>query len=244
MKDGIINVFCAAVVAALGLAFAFEQQDGRQLAAQRRALETKARELDDLAAENRRLSSLLTQASAAPSLEAGESRELLKLRGEVGRLREQTKDLEAVRKDNQQAHAALENGSRGAGSTGAKAAATEDYWPQGSWTFKGFGTPAAALQSSLWAANNGDVKAVLASTTGGLHQMIEQDLADKPETEASVRAMDEVMGFKSVRVLGLQTQSDDTALLSVAMELQNSTQTMQMLMKKVDGNWKIAGVQP
>src|SRR5437667_890534 len=152
-----------------------------------------------LIGSNEQLSNLLAQAKSPPSLTDDQSRELLRLRGQVGVLRQQSRELETVREENRQARAALEGGLKS--QSGAKAGATADYWPQDSWAFKGYASADAALQSSLWAANNGDLKALLTGATGEMRKVIEEDLKDKSETEASIRAMDEVSGMKSVRVV-------------------------------------------
>jgi hypothetical protein len=53
--------------------------------------------------------------------------------------------------------------------------------------------------------------------------------------------MDEVINLKSVRVVDRETQADDTAVLTVAIEDKAETQTVKMLMRKVGNEWKIAG---
>lgn len=53
--------------------------------------------------------------------------------------------------------------------------------------------------------------------------------------------MDEVINFKSVRVVNRETQADDATVLSVVIEDKAETQTVKMLMKKADNEWKISG---
>ena len=113
-------------------------------------------------------------------------------------------------------------------------------WPQDSWTFKGYASPDAALQSSLWAANNGDLKGVLASATGDIQKHMEEDFTDKSETEASIKAMDEVMNIKSVRILNREEQGADTVVLTAEFEGKTETHTGKLVMKKVGNDWKIA----
>jgi hypothetical protein len=81
----------------------------------------------------------------------------------------------------------------------------------------------------------------MASTTGDLRKIVEADLSGKSPEEASIKAMDEVINFKSVRVLNRETQADDTAVLTVAIEDKAETETVKMLLKKVGNEWKIAG---
>jgi len=193
-----------------------------------------AQQVKQMSAQNRGLTDLEGKPNKSRPQPDEQSLELLRLRGQVGVLRDQCKELEKVRSDNHAAHGMLD-------SKRTNSVATADYWPRDSWSFTGYGSPDAALQSSLWAANNGDLKALLASTTGDLRKMVEADLAGKSPEEASIKAMDEVINFKSVRVLNRETQGDDSAVLTVAIEDKRETQTVKMLMKKVGNEWKISG---
>ena len=67
-----------------------------------------------LIAENEQLSNRVAQVNPPQSLPDDQLRELLRLRGEVGVLRQQAKELEAVRTENRQARAALESKTQGA----------------------------------------------------------------------------------------------------------------------------------
>jgi hypothetical protein len=95
----------AAVVAAAMVWLIQNQSVGRQRA------ETELRQQADaaaaLAGENERLSNALAQARSAQSITAPDAQELLKLRGEVGRLRQESKELARVREENRQLRASL-----------------------------------------------------------------------------------------------------------------------------------------
>jgi serine phosphatase RsbU (regulator of sigma subunit) len=106
-----------------------------------------------LVADNERLSKLVAQASRpqsrpdeglkAQSLSDEQSLELLRLRGEAGALREQSKELETLREENRQVRAALEGSHKtqnaGQAATADKGAASKEsqlqilraeYWTQ------------------------------------------------------------------------------------------------------------------
>ena len=230
----ILDIACGGIILASGLWLAVEHQSRLRVDREHKALAQQVEQMSQLLAKNLELINLpgtATQSRPAPD---EQSLELLRLRGQVGVLRAQCKELEDVRSENRAAHAVLQN-------KGTNNVATADYWPRDSWSFSGYGSPDAALQTSLWAANNGDLKAMLASTTGDLHKIMEADLAGKSPEEASIKAMDEVINFKSIRVLNRETQTDDTAVLTVAIEDKTQTETVKMLMKKVGNEWKIAG---
>jgi hypothetical protein len=239
MRANSSSLIGIAIVIGLAVGLIFEHQRRIGLRKDRRALEQRLQEMARLAGNNEQLSNLLVRANSRRSLSDGQSRELLRLRGQVGVLRQQTGELETVRDENRQAHAALENTLKNAAAS--KPAATADYWPQDSWAFKGFASADAALQSSLWAANSGDLKTLLASSTGDLRKMIEEDFKDKSEAEASIKAMDEVTGIKSIQVLNREARDDDTVVITAKLEGSTESQTQKLMLKRIDGEWKVAG---
>ena len=241
MRPNITNAVGIAAVVGLAVWVAFEHQRRAGLRREHQALEPQLEEMARLIGSNEQLSNLLAQAKSRRSLTDDRSRELLRLRGQVGVLRQQSRELETVREENRRARAALESSLKSQGAAAPQAAATADYWPQDSWTFRGFASADAALQSSLWAANKGDLKVLLASATGEALQQMEADLKGKSETEASIRAMDEVMGMKSVRVVNREVQGDDTVVLTVEFEGRTESQTEKIVMKKIGNEWKLSG---
>ena len=242
MRPNITSIIGIATVAGLALWAAFEHQRRDGLGREHTALEQQLEEMAQLIASNEQLSNLLAKAKASPSLTDDQSRELLRLRGQAGVLRQQSRELESVREENRQARAALESSLKSR--SAAKAAATADYWPQDSWTFRGYASAEATLQSSLWAANNGDLKVLLASATGEMQKMMEEDLKGKSETEASIRMMDEVSGMKSVRVVNREVRSEDTVVITAEIEGRTGTETEKLVLKKIGNEWKISGPEP
>jgi hypothetical protein len=235
------NLLAITTIVGLGLGVAVEHQRRLRLCDERTHLQQQCDELAALIVRNGQLSNVLPQANDSQALTAQESRELLRLRGQVSVLRQHSKELEAAREEYRQVRAALESSLKDPGRAMTNSAATADYWPQDSWVFKGFASPDAALQSSLWAANNGNIKALAASFTGEMQKMVEEDLKNKTTDEASVRVMDEVVGIRSVRIVKREPRGDDTMVLTAEMEGRNETRTDLLVMKKVGDVWKIAG---
>jgi hypothetical protein len=100
----IISILSVAAVAGLAAWLTVEHQARIRLSEEHKALEEQADQMTGLMAENERLSNLLTRADSPQSLPDDQSLELLRLRGEVGALRRQTRELEAVRAENRQVH--------------------------------------------------------------------------------------------------------------------------------------------
>jgi RNA polymerase sigma factor (sigma-70 family) len=92
----------AVVAAAVAVPFVLQHQAQAKLRDQNQQLQQKVEKLDQLAAENQRLSKLLAQpapAPAAPAVTNDQSREILRLRGEVARLHHELSG-DAARKTN------------------------------------------------------------------------------------------------------------------------------------------------
>jgi hypothetical protein len=85
------------------------------------------------------------------------------------------------------------------------------------------------------------LKALLASATGEVRKQMEEELGGKSESEASIRAMDQVISLKSVRVLNREVQADDTVVVTAAFEDRTDTHTVRLLMKKIGNDWKLSG---
>ena len=90
LKFGIISVIAVAGVAA---PLVIQHQSQARLREENRVLREQASQLAQVAAENERLSNLVVQAKSAESLSREQMSELLRLRGEVTRLRGQLQEM-------------------------------------------------------------------------------------------------------------------------------------------------------
>ena len=114
-----LSIIC--IVAAAGLAFwvVVERQARFKLDQENRALRQQLSPMDECIAENQRLSNLVAQANGslsrrneqlkAPSATDERAKELLRLRGEVEALRQQSKEIETLREDTVVVTAAFED---------------------------------------------------------------------------------------------------------------------------------------
>jgi hypothetical protein len=228
------------VLALLGLAtgLAVEHQTRLELREERQALQQQVDRVTALLAEKEQQTSLPSAASPGRPMAGDSSAELLRLRAEVGALLQLTNEWARASNDNTEAHAALDRYILDA----SPKIATADFWPRDSWNFAGFASPDDALRSSLWASNNGNLQALLDSTTGQLLQKIQNEFEGKSADEAAIRAMDEVVNLKSVQVLNREYPSADTAVLTTAFADGTQTQTNRFLLKRIDNQWKLAGL--
>ena len=175
-KNGLIVAF----LIALAILFFLQHQQQEKLRADNAAL---AQQFAQMQTDNESLSNRLAAAGDANSLSDKEHNELLKLRGEVGVLRRQTNELGKLQEENQQLQA---------GRTAAQISQTtqpQDALPQDiskeSLTFAGYATPVAGLQSTFWAANQGDLKIFFSSITPETQNRIMDELKKEGDVNDS-----------------------------------------------------------
>jgi hypothetical protein len=176
LKNGLIVAF----LIALAILFFLQHQQQEKLRADNAAL---AQQFAQMQTDNESLSNRLAAAGDANSLSDKEHNELLKLRGEVGVLRRQTNELGKLQEENQQLQA---------GRTAAQISQTtqpQDALPQDiskeSLTFAGYATPVAGLQSTFWAANQGDLKIFFSSITPETQNRIMDELKKEGDVNDS-----------------------------------------------------------
>ena len=240
-KSIILSILCTTAAVGVAIWLGVGHRARLRLGEENTALRQQLEQMGGLVAENARLSNLVAQAKSSQSLPDERLKELLRLRGEVGALRQQGKEIETLREENRQARVALESIRKPEKAGAAESPATADYWPRDSWAFVGYASPNASLQTSFWAANKSDLKALLGGMTGEIQEKVQKDIEGKSESEASARAMGEVARLKSVRVLNREVRDDETVVLTAEFDDNNRTEVNRLLMKKIGSDWKLSG---
>jgi hypothetical protein len=240
-KGAILGIVCATALVGVAVWVTLEHQSALRLREENSNLRQQLGQMTSLAAENERLSRLLAETDRQRTLSDDQLRELLRLRGEVGVLREQSKELEILRNQNRQASSSLESNSKAQSAAPVGTVATADYWPRDSWAYAGYASPDASLQSSFWAADQGDMKTFQGGFTGEALRELEKHYEGVVESEALAKVKAEVAHFKSVRVLSREAQADDAVMLTVKIEDGSDTHTEKLLMQKVGNEWKLSG---
>jgi len=198
----------------------------------------QAKQSEERAAEDQRFSTRVAQSRAAQLQSEEQEHELLRLRGEVARLRQEAKELSRLQEENHQFRTALAARQNSKGITAAP-----DFVPKESWAFVGYATPEASLQSGLWAATTGDMKSFFSSITGEMEAMVQKDLAGKSDADARAKLAEEVAGLKSYRIIDRQVLSDDEVVLTVSIEEAGekaATETQKFTMRKVANDWRFS----
>ncbi len=204
----------AAVIAGLTTPLVIQHQSRVRLRQQHQALQQQA---DQLAAENLRLSNLVAGAKDAQSLTADQLQELLRLRGEVGRLRNQLREAEQASQESRQLRASAKPPADA--SARDSSAQPAQRVPRESWAFAGYATPEAALQTMVWAWSNHDMETLLASFSPEGRKNLENELGDKSSAGQALAAFPIDLSKASYYDIKQTETSDNKVSLVVAFEL-------------------------
>ncbi len=201
----------------------------------REEIHSLQRQVDNQLSEKRnadeRLSNLLAQTSS--SVPDERLRELLRLRSEVGLLRNQTNELLKLQAENLQLQV-----PRKAQRTPNLAAG--ELVPVESLTFAGYATPEATFQSTLSAFAKGDTKTFLDGFTPERRQQEENAYAGKSESEiAATIAKDSAdLAASSARILNSRLLAEDEAELTVFKTGENHLTAISL--QRIAGEWRIS----
>ncbi len=193
------------------------------------SLRQQIAQADQQTTDNELQSDLVAEANSAGTLPPDQFRELLRLRGEVGLLRNRTNELEKliVSRANQRQPPPHPPELR-----------PEDNFPRASWKFAGYGTPEATFQSMTWANSRGDVKAALEGFVPEIRKALEKSWANQSESQIKDEVINAIIDITGFRILRRDTVSDDEVFLTVFSEGKPAHET-KVRLKKIEGEWKI-----
>jgi RNA polymerase sigma factor (sigma-70 family) len=165
--------------------------------------------------------------------------ELLRLRSEVGTLRQRTNEL-----------ARLVRGGPDSGEGVLSAKSTEQdatgltNFPRDSWTFAGFTTPEDALQSYMWAKSRGDVNTAFAAATPELKQAVKEHyFKDKSEEEISSLFMESARSQTGFQIQKKLAAAEDQVVFQVHIDGTEEKSYSLLTLKKWDGEWKVSSAE-
>ncbi len=100
-----LGIMSAVAVAAVAVPVLVQNQSVARLREENQSLRQQVDRMAQVEADNERLSNVVVQANASQSLPPDQLRELMKLRGEIGALRQQGKELIRLQQENRQLRA-------------------------------------------------------------------------------------------------------------------------------------------
>ena len=227
------GVFGAILIACVAIPVAVQRQSRNQLHDENRALR---QQVDQLAAENERLSNLVSEANSFQALAKDQSNELLRLRGAVGVLSQQKSEAERLREENRQLRTGVTN-AQIAQATNPPTPLSASV-PKESWAFSGYATPEGALQTMVWAWANHDTETLLASCTPEGREWFEKAFEGKQPSEVLAEFpvdLSKASGYQ----FSTKEASDDKVDYFVVFDMPfHVAYGRDVTMKKVGGEWK------
>ncbi len=157
----------------------------------------------------------------------GQVQELLRLRGEVGVLRSQQKEVQMVQAENRQLLLARDQGP---------SPAAQDSFPKETWAFAGYADPESAFKTLIWAMSKGDLETILTVVSPDEATKIAKDFEGKPESEIAATATGEITGF---RIIKKQAVSDDQVELTLFGD--GKEETIKLKFRRFGTEWKMSG---
>lgn len=207
----------------------------RTAAHMRRESQSIRRELDQVLVDNERLQKLLAVSQAAEGAAQEQLSELMKLRSEIGELRKRNTELQR-----------LSTAQAAAAPTDSPEPPAEELPPaisKATWSYSGYATPEAALQTFMWSMREGDLKTYLASLAPEARESALTAFEGTPEAEAGVRLQAGLRGIEGLRFKRKTTESpDEVAFVIAASEEDNGSVRMRseavLRFKQIGGEWK------
>ena len=157
--------------------------------------------------------------------------ELLRLRGEVTRLRERQRELAGVKAENQALRARA--GVKGTNAVGAQIALPPGYVRRQDAQFVGQATPEAALQSFFWAIQNRDTNTLLRV----LDDRGSQEMLREMERQDEAKFWEGTGIIPGYRLISSEPRSDSEVVLKV--EIMPGDNPQDMVARLVGNEWKL-----
>lgn len=205
----------AILCVSLGVSWRIHHTTQVELRSREEASRRREEQLAVLAMENQELSHRIANRNRAGGLTGEEFRELLRLRSEVGRLRQTVRELDRVRATNQQYLAELARSE-------TWTADAQDYWPRDQFGFAGFEEPEAALLSTFWIWVDADLDSLLSLCTPEQRSALETALGESSEAEMAVQRQRMAALYSldrgGVSFMGKKMTAPNEALLDVYFE--------------------------
>jgi len=223
-------IVALAIIAAL---WGMQMEANRHLREQADAARQLLSRLAVLEVDNLRLSNIVVRANT-PLAEA-QLAELAKLRDEVQQLRHRTNDLQTMRAELRRLRTQLSNARSMITSNTPPEVPAADIYPRSSWSFAGYDTPEAAIESATWAISQGDEDSYLASLSPQLQAEMQAELADGSFAETGPLQMGNTTGF---RIVNRETISDNKRIITIYMD-SDGHEISVPLINTPDG-WRVA----
>lgn len=225
LKAGIVG---AIVVAGVTTPLVVHRANQLKLREQGEAMRQQANRLTQLTAANEQLSNWLAQARSDQGMASNQLLELMRLRNEVARLRSQSNEIQRLRSQTPPLRAGSETPQTRSG----------DRLPRESWTFAGYDTPEATMQSIFWATAKRDTNVLVAAFPA---EAIAQLEAKRGGLRELIGMYDQFTAFRIVNTL--EVSGYDSPMKSLIVDYESGTNHVlkRVGLRQDTSGWKWVG---
>lgn len=222
-----IRILSSLVVIGMATWLVRQQQSQKALREKNRGLQEQVDKFTQLATDNQTNSLRTAQSSDA------QMSELLRLRNEVGRLREQSNELAKLR-------AALATDQKVQSGKPQSTATRSEPIPKSAWANVGYATPEAAFQTICFVMSKGDVQAYMNSLSPEQQTNMAKAFQGKSDAEIAAGQMAEMEPVTDFQIVGkIEVGQDQVQMLvHTAGEDLNTI----FIMTNVNSSWKFANM--
>ena len=201
------------------------------LRAQNESLRAGNSEAEQLAEANRELPALRATAGSAKRTDRNE---LLRLRNEIRKLRAQQLEVDKLRVANQRVADEIKSGKF----TPRRLADMEGALPSEKWTFAGFATPEAAVQSFFAAASSGDIAQIVRCFEPNQGQYLREEFEKDPERAR--RKFLQIGAFGSASAFRIvETRNDSSEEVEVHVQAAVDGAVLPLQLQRIGAEWKL-----
>jgi RNA polymerase sigma factor (sigma-70 family) len=122
-----------------------------------------------------------------------------------------------------------------------------EYIPRETWASAGFATPEATIRSFCWAKSQGDINTAMTLATPELWQEVENKyFKNKSDSERGKMLIETVKNVKGIGIQKRTVVADDQIIfrmLQLHSDGKHEKAYSIVTMKRIDGEWKISGVE-
>jgi hypothetical protein len=227
--NGVIALIAVIAVAVL-LELQYEAR--HQLRSQSDAMREQFRRLQELEAENVRLSNLVARAGAP--LSDAQLAELADLRRQVETLRNRTNEIAGLQGEIDRLRSLLSTAANSAEDGTVPDVPASDIYPRDSWMFSGYDTPENTIQSIMWAVSEGDQDTYAAGVTPDLGSQLQSEFDDGSFVSDGPLEMADVTGY---RIVDRDVVSGNQIVVTLFMDGPN--ELMPITLEQTDNGWMV-----
>jgi hypothetical protein len=226
------TIIALALLGLLAGALLWERKATTRLGTENELLRAAKLEAERLATENRELPELRRAAAVVP--EQSRLAELLRLRNELRQLRLEQREVEKLQAANQRAAEEIKSGQFAP----RRLADMEGAVPREKWTFAGFTTPEASVQSFLAAIVSGDMQQLVRCLPSHEAEQLTKAAAEQPEKfrKEFMGGLDQLGKLSAFRITQVRVE-DDRAV--VDLQLTTDGEPVPLQLYRDDDGWKL-----